>query len=333
MIIKSYQIENNIDTIDKHKFALFYGENNGLKDHLKFKIKKKYKGIEILNLYDEDFSKNKDILINEAKNESLFSKGKIIFVNQANDKITKNIEYLMSDKSHKNIILFSDILDKKSTLRNLFEKDKTAIAVACYQDNEVTLKKLAIKNLKEFTNINDNHIRMIVGFCNLDRTKLISNIIKIKTYFDKNKIDENELEILLRSDTNEIFNDIRDAVLTKDKLKLNNLLNDFVFIKEDAYIYFNSINTRLLKLLDIFNLVNKNVNLDNAVDTIKPPIFWKDKPIYKKMMNKWDKSSILEAVKYLGKIDKMMKTNSNVNGLTLIKNSLNNICSTTWTYF
>ena len=114
---------------------------------------------------------------------------------------------------------------------------------------------------------------------------------------------------------------------------MNNLLNDFVFIKEDAYIYFNSINTRLLKLLDICNLVNKNVNLDNAVDTIKPPIFWKDKPIYKKMMNKWDKSSILEAVKYLGKIDKMMKTNSNVNGLTLIKNSLNNICSTTWTYF
>ena len=52
MIIKSYQIENNIDTIDKHKFALFYGENNGLKDHLKFKIKKKYKGIEILNLYN-----------------------------------------------------------------------------------------------------------------------------------------------------------------------------------------------------------------------------------------------------------------------------------------
>ena len=64
-------------------------------------------------------------LINEAKNESLFSKEKIIFVNQANDKITKNIEYLMSDKSHKNIILFSDILDKKSTLRNLFEKENT----------------------------------------------------------------------------------------------------------------------------------------------------------------------------------------------------------------
>ena len=61
-------------------------------------------------------------------------------------------------------------------------------------------------SIKEFTNINDNHIKMIVGFCNLDRTKLISNIIKIKTYFDKNKIDENELEILLRSDTNEIFN-------------------------------------------------------------------------------------------------------------------------------
>ena len=60
---------------------------------------------------------------------------------------------------------------------------------------------------------------------------------------------------------------------------------DFVFIKEDAYIYFNSINTRLLKLLDIFNLVNKNVNLDNAVDTIKPPIFWKDKEIIKQQIS------------------------------------------------
>ena len=74
-------------------------------------------------------------------------------------------------------------------------------------------------------------------------------------------------------------------------------------------------------------------NMEIALENLKPKIFWKDKPIYKKMMNKWDKSSILEAVKYLGKIDKMMKTNSNVNELTLIKNSLNNICSTTWTYF
>ena len=50
MIIKSYQIENNIDTIDKHKFALFYGENNGLKDHLKFKIKKNIRGLRFKSL-------------------------------------------------------------------------------------------------------------------------------------------------------------------------------------------------------------------------------------------------------------------------------------------
>ena len=38
MILKSFEIENNIKNILKYKFVLIYGENIGLKDILKKKI-------------------------------------------------------------------------------------------------------------------------------------------------------------------------------------------------------------------------------------------------------------------------------------------------------
>ena len=40
MILKSFQIENNIKNILKFKFILIYGENVGLKDTLKKKDNK-----------------------------------------------------------------------------------------------------------------------------------------------------------------------------------------------------------------------------------------------------------------------------------------------------
>ena len=41
MIIKSYILENNINLINDKKIILFYGENEGLKDYFKKRIKEK----------------------------------------------------------------------------------------------------------------------------------------------------------------------------------------------------------------------------------------------------------------------------------------------------
>ena len=40
------------------------------------------------------------------------------------------------------IYLFSDILDKKSKLRAFFEKSKKYGVVACYPDNEISIRKI-----------------------------------------------------------------------------------------------------------------------------------------------------------------------------------------------
>jgi DNA polymerase III, delta subunit len=150
MIFKSYIIEQKIETIINHNIFLFYGENEGLKKEFKEKLITQHKEEEILNLFQDDIIKNKDILINQVINKSLFNEKKIIFINQASDKVLDIIEEIADNIKEERIFLFSDVLDKKSKLRNYFEKSKSCGIVACYQDNEITIRKLIFKKLSAY---------------------------------------------------------------------------------------------------------------------------------------------------------------------------------------
>ena len=89
MILKSFLVEKNISLLDKYSFVLFYGENTGLKDEIKFEIKKKYKNYEQINLLQDEIVKNEKLLDEQIHNTSLFSKNKLIFINEVSDKIEK----------------------------------------------------------------------------------------------------------------------------------------------------------------------------------------------------------------------------------------------------
>ena len=93
-------------------------------------------------------------MLNEISNKSLFNEKKIILIDQASDKIFKIIDDLIEDVTDEKIYLFCDNLDKKSKLRNSLEKSKECGVVACYPDNEITIKKIIINKLKEFQKLN-----------------------------------------------------------------------------------------------------------------------------------------------------------------------------------
>ena len=72
---------------------------------------------------------------------------KTIYFREVNDKILP-IENL-KNSDHK-IYLFSEISDKKSKIRNYFEKSKEEAVVACYPDNDLTIGKNNFRKLKAF---------------------------------------------------------------------------------------------------------------------------------------------------------------------------------------
>ena len=282
MILKSFEIENNIQKIDKFKLILIYGENIGLKETFKKKIVMFNKNTEIINLYQEDITRNKQIVVNEINNVSLFSAEKLIIINQTSESMFSELENLLNldDKQKVKIVLIAELLDKKSKLRTTFEKKNNLAIIPCYNDNDVTLRKLIQNELGEFKNLNSNDVNMILNYSNLNRKTILNNIEKIKTFYENKIISDDNLETLLNSDRNELFENIRDAALGGDKIKLNELLNNFPFTNEDAFQYINKLNYKLIKLLEILKENNKHGDFNETLSKMKPPIFWKDKPIY-----------------------------------------------------
>ncbi len=335
MILKSFEIENNIQKIDKFKLILIYGENIGLKETFKKKIVMFNKNTEIINLYQEDITRNKQIVVNEINNVSLFSTEKLIIINQTSESMFSELENLLNldDKQKVKIVLIAELLDKKSKLRTTFEKKNNLAIIPCYNDNDVTLRKLIQNELGEFKNLNSNDVNMILNYSNLNRKTILNNIEKIKTFYENKIISDDNLETLLNSDRNELFENIRDAALGGDKIKLNELLNNFPFTNEDAFQYINKLNYKLIKLLEILKENNKHGDFNETLSKMRPPIFWKDKPIYLKLLKKWHISSVLDAIIYLGRIEEKLKKNSTLNGITIVKNAITNICTNSWTYF
>ena len=327
MIFKSYVLEQNLKSTDDCKIILFYGENQGLKEEFKKNIKEANKNNEKLNLLQDEIIKNENLLINEISNKSLFNNKKIIFIDQVNEKILNIIEEMAEDVSDEKIVIFAGNLDKKSKLRSYFEKSKSCGIVACYQDNEITIKKIITNKLSDYQGLSTQVINFIIQNTGLNRSKVNNEIEKIKSCFLEKKINLEKIDLLLNIKTNDDFNKLKDEALKGNKIKTNKLLADTVFEPESNIYYLNSINQRINKLYEIEKLKQNNSNTETLVSSLKPPIFWKDKPVLIEQTNKWNENKIKKALEKTYTVELQIKTGSGIKNDLLIKNLMIDLCT------
>ena len=78
---------------------------------------------------------------------------KIITLHEITDKIISSLKDIY-EKFPENVflIIFSEVLEKKSKLRNFFEKENNTICIPCYLDNEKDLQIIASLELKKLSN-------------------------------------------------------------------------------------------------------------------------------------------------------------------------------------
>ena len=325
MLIKSYIAENNIEVLNKN-LNLFYGENLGLKNDFRKKIKIKFKDAEIIYFNQEEILKNNKIIIREINNISLFNKKKIFFIDQVNDKITDVTEEILEINKDQKIFLFAEILEKRSKLRSFFERSKEVSIIPCYADNEITIKKIINERLKGFDGLTRDNVNLISENSKLDRTKLNNEIDKIITYFQDKKIDERELEILLDLKINDDFNLLRDEALKGNIRNTNKLLSETMLEEEKNVYYLNLINMRLNRIKELKKLaVNKNI--EAAISDLKPPIFWKEKENFISQVKKWDTQKIRKVLQKTYDLEVKIKSNSLINKNSLMKKLIVDLCT------
>ena len=313
MIIKNFEISKK--EFNKQNFFLIYGENEGLKNEVIDNLKKKFKGT--VENYDEtQIINDKELFYEKLFNQSLFEKEKIVTINRCSEKIFDLIENIIEKKiSDTKIILNASTLEKKSKLRNLFEKNKELIIIPTYKDTSITLVEIAKKFFYNYKiSISQETINLLTSRCNGNRGHLKSELDKIKLYMcDKKNINLEEIYKLTNLAENISINELVDTSLSKNFQKTSEMLNESNYKSEDGIIILRTFLQKAKRLLNIYERKGEAESFDILINNYTPPIFWKDKPIVKKHLENWTKSKIKDLILKINKTEIFLKKNSSIN--------------------
>ena len=318
MIIKSFEISKI--NFNKNNFYLLYGENEGYKNEV---IKKYFEKIYPNSIYRHDENQildDKDKFLNGLLSKSFFDIKKLIIISRVSDKIVDFIEEIIS-KNIKDItiILSAKILEKKSKLRNFFEKEKKIICVPFYADSNQTLNSIVLKFFKEKKiSISQQTINLLIERCRGNRENLNNELEKIENFSkSEKKINSDDILKLTNLAENYNVNELTDNCLVKNIKKTTNILNENHYSTEDCILITRTLLIKAKRLLKIQEEINSSKNIEEVVANFKPPIFWKDKEIVKKQIANWPLKKIKNMITNINNIELLIKKNS-INSLNIL---------------
>ena len=312
MIIKNYQLE--INNISKYNFVLFYGDNEGLKSEkidyiLKTTNYKKflYSEKEILNDI-ENFS-------NSLLTKSFFDDEKIVIIKNATDKILNLLKDLINRKIEKIIIIFdANVLDKKSKLRNFFEKEKNLACIPFYPDDFKNLNFISQNFFRDRKiKVSQETINLIIERSNGSRQHLKNELEKIGLYTaNKKKVEFSEIIKLTNLGKNYNISELVETCLVKNQKKVSKIINENNFSNEDTIIIIRTFLLKSKRLLNLSKNIKSNPNLETVISNYKPSIFWKEKEIVKQQLKIWSEKSLGKLINEINNTELLIKKNTDI---------------------
>ena len=332
MIIKSYEIKKKKSNFLKNNFFLLYGENLGLKkdikDFITSEVKQKDDTIEILSLYENEIFDNEENFYNFVYSGSLFSDKKIITIYGGTDKIIKKINDVY-DKYPDNIflIIFSEILEKKSKLRNFFEKNEKTICIPCYLDSLKDLEVIAQLECRKNNIVLSREVtNLLIEKSNSDRNNLRNEIEKIKSYsLNKKRLELDEVRILIN-----FSGDYKSDILVNECLcgnvsQYKKVISELYVSTVNQIFLLRILSNKIQRLLKIKEQENKSNNLDSLINTAKPAFFWKEKPIVKKQLSIWSLNDLKKIISDINNTELLCKKNPQISN-SIFFNFFSEIC-------
>tara|TARA_B100000795_G_scaffold267741_1_gene253224 strand:+ start:1293 stop:2288 length:996 start_codon:yes stop_codon:yes gene_type:complete len=320
MIIKSFDFLKF--DLRENYFFLFYGENEGYKNEI---IEEKFKKLYNDNIYiyeESEILKNEEDFFNNILSRSFFENKKLVIISRVTDKINNIIEEILEKKIEDLVIILNaSILEKKSKLRSLFEKNKKTVCVPFYEDNNQTLSGIINRFFKENKiQISQQLINLIIQRCRGDRQNLRNELEKIKSFSkNKSKINSEDLLKLTNLAENYSVSELIDSCLSKSKKRTVNILNENNYSVEDCILIIRTFLIKSKRLLKLIQETKNNKNIDNVISSFKPPIFWKDKETIRQQINNWSYDNTEILLYKINETELLIKKNSN-SSLNILSN-------------
>ena len=297
---------------------LVYGPDYGLmKDRVETIAKKTVDDIhDPFNVADIDLDALENVaqIIDEANTISMMGGRRLIRVRSGADKLTATLkEYLKDPNKDALILIEAGPLSPRSTLRKLCETDKKfATALPCYVEEARDLAGLIGQTLKQNGYTIDRDAQMwfaenLTG----DHQRAKSEIEKLILY--KGKDDGTQITLrdsMLSSgmagtqSLDDLVYAVADRNIRAGLKSLDTLIQDGI----PAIAVLRALQNHFRKLLQVRSMIDTGASPLDALNSLRPPLFFKIKDRFSGQVRNWSTPHIHETLQALSDIEAKSKT-------------------------
>lgn len=307
--ISTTKLRTMLPQLGNYTSLLLYGPDSGLADMV-VKSVSKYQNKDITTLYAPDILSDASHLYDALFSPSLLGDTPLIVIRDAGDKFTKFWKELLAENKpfETFVIIVAGELAAKSSLRKLFEKEKNLIATACYHDDTGQINALICRTLKGIDYDRDVTKYLEENLGN-DRMVSMNELEKLKLYAESTgKLTLEDVILVTGGNAEAGFNDLNNAVLSGDIKGLEKWFDMLTKEGESIIAILRIISKYVEKLIFIKGKIENGENMDTAMRSLRPPLFFKQIPITKQHIMKHNLTSLTSAYKKLSDAELSIKS-------------------------
>ncbi|MCT4574759.1 MAG: DNA polymerase III subunit delta [Alphaproteobacteria bacterium] len=246
----------------------------------------------------------------EMNSMSLMGGRKLIRIGGADKSLKSSIENALADYDGDNfLIIEGKELSPSSPVRKMFETSKNMASLACYIQDERNLSYSIPKIMSKLGKTLERDAVQYLSSCLVgDSGSVSSQLEKLAIYAGDNKL-------ITLEDAKACIIDSSDVSIEKIAQKAAG--GDFSGLEKDLAKSFAEGITSVAvlrvsqnyfkKLHLVKSQIEEGKAVDEALKSLRPPLFFKDKPVFLGHLNKWSSKRIMSAINGLIKAETLCK--------------------------
>lgn len=235
---------------------------------------------------------------------SFTGEARLVMLRDATDGLTETISEALAalcDKTY--LIVFAGDLPSKSSLRLMAEKHPHIAALPCYKEEGAGLDALIRETFTGYgLRVNTEVIRYLSASLGGDRMVVLNEIEKISLYAgDEAETVSLDEVIDLVGDNSDRGQDELNAAVASGNIELAmRLLDKMALEGVNAVPIVRGLMRYLTRLQEIHLLIKeRGGSIESVVDGLRPPVFFKLKPVLTQHARRWTLGSLSRALERL----------------------------------
>lgn len=250
-------------------------------------------------------------LSDEAKAFSMMGGARLIRIENGADKITTTIKQYLEDPSTENLVIIeAGELTTRSSLRLLCEKSKNAAALPCYVEDERGVSQVIRQALtQENLMIDIDALNWLAANIAGDRGRVRGEIAKLITYMgqDKRKVTLHDVQACCGEAGSGSLDDLIYAVAGAQP---QNAMMSYAQLLQEGIpvvVMLRSLQNHFRRLHYTQSMIRNGQDLNQAIKSLQPPIFFKFEPAFKSQVSRWSMQKINRVLDRLNDLEAQSK--------------------------